>query len=254
MGLERGSGRCSMRRRPETKTAKDVQAMSLFTIGDPHLSFGCDKPMDIFRGWENYVDRLQENWNSTISSGDTAVIVGDISWAMTMEEAKPDFEFLHRLNGTKILLKGNHDYWFGTKSKVEQFLEDQGFDSIKVLFNNAFPYGNHAICGTRGWVNEQGGGTDKKVIQREAGRLRLSLEAGKAMEKQPIAFLHYPPVYYVNECREILDVLKEYGVKKCYYGHIHGGGFQYAIDGVYDGIDFRLVSCDYTQFRPVKVL
>lgn len=228
--------------------------MSLYTIGDTHLSLACDKPMDIFPGWENYVERLRENWIATVSPEDTVVIVGDISWGMNLNEASTDFAFLDKLPGTKLILRGNHDYWFETKTKVDRFFEEQGFSTLNMFFNNAFEYGKYALCGTRGWVNEQGEKVDKKVVNREAGRLRLSLEAGKALGKPPIAFLHYPPVYYVNECREILDVLKEYGVKKCYYGHIHGSGFSYAIDGLYDGIDFRLVSCDYTQFRPVKVL
>ncbi len=233
--------------------------MNLYTIGDPHLSFGCDKPMDIFKGWENYVSRFEQNWQETVKPEDTVVIVGDISWAMNFEDAKPDFAFLHGLNGTKIILKGNHDYWFVTKTKVENFLKENEFDSIKILFNNCYEYGNYAICGTRGWVNEQvsaqsGNTQDKKVLLREAGRLRTSLACAKDLGKQPIAFLHYPPVYYINECKEIIDVLNEYDVKKCYYGHIHGAGHSYAIDGVYQGIKYRLVSCDYTQFRPVKVL
>lgn len=228
--------------------------MSLYTIGDPHLSFGCDKPMDIFKGWEDYVTRLKENWQATVSPEDTVVIVGDISWAMTLEQAQKDFEFLHRLNGTKIILKGNHDYWFVTKTKVDNFLAENHFDSLKILFNNAYEYGNYAICGTRGWINEQGEKVDKKVLLREVGRLKTSLECGKQMGKEPIAFLHYPPVYGTTECPEMLSVLKEYNVKKCYYGHIHGSGFYYAIDGVYKQINYRLVSCDYTQFRPVKVL
>ncbi len=227
--------------------------MSLFTIGDPHLSFGCDKPMDVFGGWENYTGRLRENWNAAVSPGDTVVVAGDISWGMTLSEAEPDFAFLHGLNGEKILLRGNHDYWFSTKRKAEDFFAEKGFTTLKLLFNNAYPYGDWAICGTRGWVNEKGTGEDKKVINREAGRLRLSLEAGRALQKTPLVFLHYPPVYYVNECREILEVLQEYQVKKCYYGHIHGAGTRYAIDGVYEGIDFQLVSCDYTGFSPVLV-
>jgi len=209
--------------------------------------------MDVFGGWENYTDRLKENWNAAVSPGDTVVVAGDISWGMTLSEAEPDFAFLHALNGEKILLRGNHDYWFSTRRKAEDFFAEKGFDTLKLLFNNAYPYGDWAVCGTRGWVNEKGGSEDKKVINREAGRLRLSLEAGRALGKTPLVFLHYPPVYYVNECREILDVLREYQVKKCYYGHIHGAGIRYAIDGVYDGVDFQLVSCDYTGFSPVLV-
>lgn len=230
--------------------------MSLYTIGDLHLSLGCDKPMDIFSGWEDYVTRLKENWQNTVKPEDTVVIVGDISWAMTLEQAYEDFSFIHQLNGTKIILKGNHDYWFITKTKVDNFLEQNSFTSIKMLHNNAFPYENYAIAGTRGWINEKGEQkpADKKVLDREAGRLRLSLEDALRMGKEPIAFLHYPPVYNVNECSEILDVLNEFNIKKCFYGHIHGAGFYYAIDGVYKNINYRLVSCDYTQFHVVKVL
>lgn len=227
--------------------------MSLYTIGDLHLSFGCDKPMDIFKGWEDYVERIEHHWQSTIKPEDTVVIVGDISWGMNLEQAKEDFAFIHRLNGNKIILKGNHDYWFVTKTKVDNFLKNNGFDSIQILFNNAYAYEKYAICGTRGWINEQGEQVDKKVLLREAGRLRTSLECGKAMGLEPIVFLHYPPVYNTIECPEMLEVLNEYHIKECYYGHIHGSGFYYAIDGIYKQIKYRLVSCDYTQFQPVKV-
>lgn len=229
--------------------------MNLYTIGDLHLSLGCDKPMDIFSGWNDYVNRLQKNWNSIIKPDDTTVIVGDISWGMTLEQAKKDFEFIHNLKGTKIILKGNHDYWFSTKKKVDDFLLINQFDSIKILFNNAYEFGNYSICGTRGWLYEQiKKPEDQKILDRESGRLRLSLNNAILKKKQPIAFLHYPPVYYTNECREIIDVLNEYNVHKCYYGHIHGPGCYYAIDGDYQGISYRLVSCDYTEFKPVKVL
>lgn len=230
--------------------------MGLYTIGDPHLSLGCDKPMDVFKGWEDYVDHLEKHWQETVSPEDTVVIVGDISWGMTLEQAKEDFAFLHRLNGNKIMLRGNHDYWFNTKTKVDNFLAANDFGSIRLLFNNAFEYGSYSICGTRGWINEDRAvnENDKKVMAREVGRLRLSLESGKLFPKQPIVFLHYPPVYNTSECTEMINLLKEYDVKKCYYGHIHGAGHYYAIDGIYKGIDYRLVSCDYTQFRPVKVL
>lgn len=228
--------------------------MTLYAIADPHLSLGCDKPMDIFKGWEDYVERLKENWQSTVKPEDTVVIAGDISWAMNIADAYEDFKFLHNLNGTKIILKGNHDYWFVTKKKVDDYLENNGFTSIKMLHNNAFAYGDYAIVGTRGWINESGVAADKKVLDREAARLRTSLEAGLAMGKEPIAFLHYPPVYNTSECEEILSVLKEYKVKRCFYGHIHSSGVNYAIDGVYKNINYRLISCDYTQFRVVKVV
>lgn len=228
--------------------------MSLYTIGDLHLSFGCNKPMDIFKGWEDYVSRIEKNWQKTVKPEDTVVIVGDISWAMTLEEAYEDFKFIHNLNGTKIILKGNHDFWFVTKTKVDNFLHENGFDTIKMLFNNAYPYENYAIAGTRGWINEQGEKVEKKILIREAGRLKLSLDDAVKMGKEPIVFLHYPPVYNTSECEEIITVLNEYKIRKCFYGHIHGSGHYYAVDGVYKNVNYRLVSCDYTQFRVVKVL
>lgn len=225
--------------------------MALYTIGDLHLSFSCDKPMDIFKGWQDHPKRLEENWNNVVSKEDTVVVVGDLSWGMSLEEAAADFDFIERLNGQKILLRGNHDYWFSTKKKCEDFFEAQGYRTMHLLFNNAFSCENIVICGTRGWMLEQG--ADQKVLQREVGRLRMSLEAGKAYTGEPVAFLHYPPVYYVNESKPLLDVLAEYGIRRCYYGHIHGTGFSYAIDGVYRNVDYHLVSCDYVDFTPVLV-
>ena len=205
--------------------------MRLFTIGDPHLSFGSSKPMDIFKGWQNHVTRLEQNWNKVVTAEDTTVICGDLSWGLDLEEAKPDFAFLDRLNGKKILLRGNHDYWFSTYTKTVAFFEENGFSSLSLLFNNAYRFGDIAICGTRGWVSEHGEQADKKVLNREAGRLRLSLDAAPKDVKERVVFLHYPPAYYIYECSEILNVLKEYGIKRCYYGHIHGAGHRYAIDG-----------------------
>ena len=225
--------------------------MSLYTIADLHLSLGVDKPMDVFPGWENYVERLTENWQKTVKPEDTVVIAGDISWGLVMEESRADFEYLHKLNGTKIILKGNHDYWFTTKTKVEKALSEWGCHSIRILFNNAYEYGDYALCGTRGWMNDQ---NDKKILLRECGRLRLSLDAGKKLQKEPIVFLHYPPVYGNGECYEILEILHEYGIKQVYYGHIHGYSSGYAINGERIGIDFRLVSCDYLQFCPKKIV
>lgn len=211
--------------------------------------------MTVFKGWENYVDRLLANWNKTVGKDDTVVIVGDVSWGIDFEQSYQDFYFIDKeLNGKKIILKGNHDYWFSTKKKCDEFLEKNGFNSISFLFNNAFLYENYALCGTRGWINEPGESNDRKVLLREAGRLKLSFDEGKKLSDNIIAFLHYPPVYYLSECKEIMDILKEYEIKTCYYGHIHGGSSQYAIDGVYKEIDFHLVSADYIGFNPVKIL
>jgi len=225
--------------------------MSLFAIADLHLSLGVDKPMDVFPGWAGYVEKLEKNWRENVRPEDTVVVAGDISWGLDISEAKEDFAFLNRLPGTKILLKGNHDLWFSTKTKVEKFFAENGFSTLKILFNNAYEYGDRAICGTRGWMNDP---IEKKVLLRECGRLRMSLEEGKKFGKEPLVFLHYPPVFGGGECYEILDVLLEYGIKQVYYGHIHGYSSGYAINGIRNGIDFRLISCDFVQFNPVKIM
>ena len=227
--------------------------MNLYTIADPHLSFGTDKPMDIFRGWRDHITKLEENWQKTIRSEDTTVIGGDISWAMDLAEAKEDFSFLNRLNGTKIILKGNHDLWFSTKTKVDNFLSENGFDTIKILFNNFYAFGEYGICGTRGWINETGEEQSLKIIKREAARLERSLELAKADGKKPIVFLHYPPVSYKGDCEELMEVLSRYQVTEVYYGHLHDRSHYNAVIGQYRGIDFSLVSCDFTKFEPIKV-
>ncbi len=227
--------------------------MSLYVIGDLHLSFGVDKPMDIFHGWEDYVQRLTDNWQRKIQPTDTVVIAGDVSWGMTMDEAIPDFRFLNGLNGQKILLKGNHDYWFSTKTKVEAALAAEGISTVQILFNNAYTVGDIAVCGTRGWMTEPNTTADQKILAREAGRLRLSLEAGKALGRQPIVFLHYPPIGVGFCAEQLIALMHEYGVTTCYYGHLHGRACQNAFCGVRDGIEYRLISSDYIQFDPELV-
>ena len=228
--------------------------MSLFAIADPHLSLGTDKPMDVFHGWSDYVPRLKENWERLITPDDTVVVGGDISWAMKLEECYEDFSFLHSLPGQKIFLKGNHDYWWQTKKKIEDYLVAHGFDTIRILFNNAYEVGDFAVCGTRGWYYDKEGEHDIKVINREIGRLKTSYAAALATGKRPIVFLHYPPVYGDVECEEIMNTLLELGVKNCYYGHLHGERtHKNAVQGNYKGIDFHLISCDYTRFVPVLV-
>ena len=227
--------------------------MSLFAIADLHLSFGTDKPMDVFKGWDNYVERLEENWRRLIGPEDTVVIPGDISWAMSLEEAKEDFAFLHALPGKKLVGKGNHDYWWCTKRKMDTFLADCGFDSIEILFNNAFAVDSIAVCGTRGWFFDAAKTEDRKILLREAGRLRLSIEEAKKTGLTPVVFLHYPPLYGDEVCEEIMEVLREHEIRRVYYGHIHGPGYRRAVTVLYGGMDFRLISCDYLGFRPVLV-
>ena len=224
--------------------------MSLFAIGDPHLSLSVNKPMDIFRGWTDYTDRLAKNWNAVVGESDSVVLPGDISWAMNFEEAKKDFQFLHSLNGTKYILKGNHDYWWNTMSKMTKFLDENNFDSIKIIHNNAYSVEGFAIGGTRGWFYDDSEGDVNKVILREAGRLRASLKAASELGGEMIAFLHYPPINEVQRCDEILDVLKEFDVKRCYFGHLHGFVAPGCAKIESDGISFNLVSADFLGFTP----
>ena len=226
--------------------------MSLYVIGDLHLSFGTDKPMDVFAGWNNYVEKIEENWKQKVKQEDTVVVAGDISWGMDLAHAKDDFAFIHSLPGRKILLKGNHDYWFSTKKKVEDFFAENGFYTLHLLFNNSYEYEDFSLCGTRGWINEPGEPANKKVLLREAGRMELSLQS--AGGRKPIAFLHYPPIYAGNQCDDMIEVFHKYGVKRVFYGHLHGKSCGGAVQGERDGIDYRLVSGDYIQFNPVRVL
>lgn len=228
--------------------------MSLFVIADLHLSLGTDKPMDGFHGWEGYVRRLEENWRSIVKPEDTVVIAGDISWAMKLEDSLSDFKFIQSLPGQKIIMKGNHDYWWSTRNKIDNFFTQNGLDSLHVLHNCAYRVGDRAICGTRGWLYNSETEEDRKIVNREAGRLVASIEDAKKLGGELTAFLHYPPVYDTMECRELLDILVEQGVKKCYFGHIHG---QYAakkaLVGEYRGIHMRLISCDFVNFCPVLI-
>lgn len=226
--------------------------MALYAISDLHLSLGTDKPMDVFGvRWENYTEKLQNKWLNKIKKDDVVLIPGDISWATYIEDAYKDFEFINNLPGTKIILKGNHDYWWTTQSKMEKFFTENDFLSIKILQNNSYLLGRTAVCGTRGWsAAEKSSGEDRKIFDREKIRLLLSLEDAK--RKNPskiIVMLHYPPIFQNN--REIFDILKEYRVDECIYGHLHGKAHSGAPCGNIDGIELKLVSGDYIDFDPI---
>ncbi len=229
--------------------------MSLFVLGDTHLSFGVpDKPMDIFNGWENYQALLEDNWRRKVSAEDTVVLAGDISWGMTLEEAKADFAFLQALPGKKIILKGNHDYWWNSLKKMTEFFTANAFDTLHILHNNCYAYEEYGICGTRGWVNMPGESSDAKVLAREQQRLRVSLEAAVKQGLRPIVFLHYPPIYWSNRNEPMLQLLEEFQVEHCYYGHLHGKSHFRATRGVENGVHYHLISGDYLQFSPEKIL
>jgi predicted phosphohydrolase len=228
--------------------------MSLFAIADLHLSLGGDKPMDVFEGWKDYTVRLEKNWRAVVGNEDTVVIAGDISWAMKLEDAVKDFEFIHALPGKKLILKGNHDYWWSTKKKIQDFLDNNQFDTISMIHNNAVLVDDTAVCGTRGWLYNAETAEDLKIVNREVGRLNASIDDAEKQGGKPIAFLHYPPIYDGAVCREILEVLKRRGITKCYFGHIHGSeAGKRAITGEYDGIKMHLISCDYVKFMPILV-
>lgn len=227
--------------------------MALYAIGDTHLSFCVDKPMDVFGGnWTGYVEKLREGF-SVLTEQDTLVLCGDLSWGMSLEQAEQDFRFLHEIPGKKIFLKGNHDYWWTTAAKMERFFAQKGFDSLYVLHNNCHFYQDVALCGTRGWFYEEERGVHSaKIFNRELMRLETSLKA--AGDREKICFLHYPPLYHGYRCEEIIELLKRYGVKQCCYGHLHGGSHRLAVSGVQEGVEFTLVAADYLNFQPKKIL
>ena len=217
--------------------------MALYAIGDTHLSLRSDKPMDVFGGgWEGYVDKLREGF-APVEDSDTVVLCGDLSWGMSLEEARDDFAFLNsELPGEKWLLKGNHDYWWTTASKMNAFFAANGFTRLHILHNNCAPYGDAALCGTRGWFFEENGTPHwEKVFNRELIRLEASLKA--AGEREKLCFLHYPPLYRGYRCQEIIDLLERYQVRVCCYGHLHGASHRLAIEGVQGNVEIGRASC-----------
>lgn len=228
--------------------------MALYAIGDTHLSLRSDKPMDVFGGgWEGYVDKLREGF-APVEDSDTVVLCGDLSWGMSLEEARDDFAFLNsELPGEKWLLKGNHDYWWTTASKMNAFFAANGFTRLHILHNNCALYGDAALCGTRGWFyEEERGEHSAKIFNRELIRLEASLRA--AGEREKLCFLHYPPLFQSWRCQEIIDLLERFGVTLCCYGHLHGGSHRLAVTGRQGAVDYRLVAADYIGFRPVRIL
>ncbi|NLD88627.1 MAG: serine/threonine protein phosphatase [Clostridiales bacterium] len=228
--------------------------MALYVLSDLHLSRSVEKPMDIFGGaWEGHMEKLEKGMEILVPD-DTLVIPGDLSWGISLEEAAEDFEYLESLPGRKILVKGNHDLWWSTRAKMTRFLENRGIKSIYFLHNNYFMYKTTALCGTRGWFYEEEKGTehDLKMKNREIIRLKISLDAAKReIPERILCFMHYPPIYGRYVCPEVCGLLEEYGVSECLYGHLHGQSHKMAFEGVKNGINYRLVSCDYVNFQPI---
>ena len=227
--------------------------MALYAMGDLHLCLGAPKPMDVFGGaWVGYMEKLKRGL-SVITGDDTLILMGDLSWALDLNSAVVDFAWINEIPGRKIILKGNHDYWWSTQAKFTKFCVENGFSDLNLLNNNCYFYDDWAICGTRGWFfeEERSGDHDEKVFRRELIRLKASLKA--AGDREKMVFLHYPPRYKGYTCREILDLLESYGVRRCFYGHLHGASHKLAMEGTWDGIEYRLLSADYLDFQPYIV-
>ncbi len=228
--------------------------MALYAIGDLHLCLGAPKPMDVFGGnWQGYMEKLKEGV-SVIQPEDTTVLLGDLSWALDLAHATDDFAWIDKIPGRKIILKGNHDYWWSTASKFYKFCEENNFSDQFILNNNHYQYNGWAICGTRDWFFEETRSSDhdEKVFKRELIRLEASLQSAGELPKA--VFLHYPPKYKGYECPEILELLQKYQVKKCYYGHLHGPSHGLAIEGLWDGVEYKLVSADRLDFKPHLIM
>jgi len=234
--------------------------MSIYVIGDLHLSFGQDKPMNIFgENWNDHANKIKNNWIKKVKEDDLVVLPGDFSWAMHLEDAFEDFKYLSKLPGTKLLLKGNHDYWWSTLNKMKNYLNENGFKKIDFIYNSAYLYNNKIIVGTRGW-SLQDSENSNKMIHRENERLKLSIEDGMkqfGIDKEIICFMHYPPINSKNIMKnnhlEFFSTMKQYNVKRCYYGHLHGKSHMEAINEIVEGIKFQLVSSDYLNFDLIKI-
>lgn len=233
--------------------------MSLYVIGDTHFSSVRNKPMDVFGGkWLNYDKKLIDSIGECMTENDTLVICGDFSWGMSLDDTISDFKLLDSFPGKKYLLKGNHDYWWDTVSKMKNFFKNNNITSIDFLHNNFFTYNEKIVlCGTRGWMYDirDPSSKDDKIFKREVQRLRQSLETSKnnAFDKEIVCFLHYPPIFRDYEINEFTDILMEYGVKRCYYGHLHADSIKYAFTGEKKGIQYFLVSADSVDFKPVLI-
>ena len=237
--------------------------MSLYVIADLHLSKSTPKPMDIFGSrWDGYMEKIEENWKKTVKDEDTVIVPGDISWAMTTDELSPDFDFIESLPGKKILSKGNHDYWWQTRAKLDAFVSEHGYKTINFLHNNAYIVDDFIICGTRGWYTDDKatpirGADSAKIIAREVARIKESVKCGRELscdgrERELLMFLHFPAIFKGYMCDEIIMELYKAGVKRCFYGHIHGNYMSLPVIN-YADIDFHLISADYLNFRPYLI-
>ena len=229
--------------------------MAIYTIGDLHLSFGNPKPMNIFgENWNDHEEKIKKDWVEKVKAEDTVIHPGDFSWAMYLKDTVKDFEYLNGLPGKKIMLKGNHEYWWTTLSSMTKFLQEHNFQNIDFIQNNSIEVEDKIICGTRGWslLNERTL-NEQRLIDREALRLELSIKSALNKEKEIIVFMHYPPVIKQNINTEFMKVLKKYDIKRCYYAHLHSKSIDDAVEGLVYGVNFKLVSADALNFKLLKI-
>lgn len=230
--------------------------MSIFVIADLHLSFRVPKPMNIFGdNWSGHEEKIRKDWIEKVTENDLVVLPGDFSWETYLADTKLDFEYLNNLPGKKIMLKGNHDYWWTTLANMRKFLKENNFSNIDFLYNNSYEFENKILCGTRGWsiADEE---ADEKLINRELIRLELSLQDGVnkyGNNKEIIVFMHYPPLTKNYMKTEYTELMKKYNIKRCYYGHLHANSIQDAIEGNAEGIEYKLVSSDGLDFKLLKI-
>lgn len=244
--MSRGSGNI-----PCVCKEREVIILAIFVLGDPHLSFSTDKPMDVFGArWENHHEKIKKAWLERVAENDTVIIAGDLSWAMSLKEAEADLRFFHELPGKKVLLKGNHDYWWETVAKMNRFFAERNWNDFEILFNNSIPCENVILCGTRGWEPESTGEQDRRILEREVARLAHSLEAAPP-GKEKIVFFHYPP--FGGDQEPFRALLQQNGVRRCYYGHIHGPAAWQAEPVVREGITYTLISADALGFSPLLI-
>lgn len=230
--------------------------MAIYATSDLHLSLQSDKPMEKFGNiWENYLEKIEINWKSKVKADDVVLIVGDISWALNLEDSLLDLKFIDSMPGIKYIVKGNHDYWWATKSKMNKFFNDNNIKSIKVVSNDIFDIDKYILCGTRGWgktMNNIDKSDDEKIYRRECIRLENMLkEVAQRNEssKNILVAMHFPPYLY----QPFEDILVKYKVKKCIYGHLHGVGQNMVKEGIRRGIEYKMVSCDYNNFEVVEI-
>lgn len=225
----------------------------IYALADLHLDYTEEKSMEVFGdAWENYQDKIFENWKEKIKDEDTVLIPGDISWAMDMKDAKVDLMKIDKLPGNKIMMKGNHDYWWSSLNKLNRL----GFESIEFLQNNAFEVEDYMVCGTRGWISRDSRDFtdhDEKIFKRELLRLENSITSLKS-EKPIILNLHYPPLNTDGSLNEFFYLAKKYKVQTIVYGHLHGDGHRLIKEGIYEGVRLICASGDYIGFDPVRII